>query len=110
MGLRRGVGKKLSNMTSRRVIVLTLVMLFCAPDLVYKSGPFSTHGPPQNADVASGSDFFNAESWGQEFKSSGAMGADLVYELIACISTRQHHFSSVFSVFSLSCNRRCPTG
>ncbi|OLP91771.1 hypothetical protein AK812_SmicGene26489 [Symbiodinium microadriaticum] len=49
------VGKKLSNMTSRRVIVLTLVMLFC-------------------------SDFFNAESWGQEFKSSGAMGADLVYE------------------------------
>ncbi|CAE7404082.1 unnamed protein product [Symbiodinium sp. CCMP2456] len=49
------VGKKLSNMTSRRVIVLTLIMLFC-------------------------SDFFNAESWGQEFKSSGAMGADLVYE------------------------------
>ncbi|CAE7409165.1 unnamed protein product [Symbiodinium natans] len=49
------VGKKLSNMTSRRVIVLTLVMLFC-------------------------SGFFNAESWGQEFKSSGAIGADLVYE------------------------------
>ncbi|CAE7387352.1 unnamed protein product [Symbiodinium pilosum] len=49
------VGKKLSNMTSRRVIVLTLIMLFC-------------------------SSFFNAESWGQEFKSSGAIGADLIYE------------------------------
>ncbi|CAJ1350647.1 unnamed protein product [Effrenium voratum] len=49
------VGKKLSDMTSRRVIVLVLVMLFC-------------------------SFFFTAESWGNEFMLSGELGAGLVYE------------------------------
>ena len=51
----RGVGKKLSDMTSRRVIVLILVMLFC-------------------------SFIFTVDSWGVEFVLSGTMGPNLVYE------------------------------
>lgn len=49
------VGKKLSDMTSRRVIVLILVMLFC-------------------------SFFFSIESYGKEFVLSGALGPNLIYE------------------------------
>lgn len=49
------VGKKLSDMTSRRVIILILVMLFC-------------------------SFFFTVESWGKEFALSGSLGPNLIYE------------------------------
>lgn len=49
------VGKKLSDMTSRRVIVLILVMLFC-------------------------SFFFTVDSWGIEFVLSGSIGPNLIYQ------------------------------
>lgn len=49
------VGKKLSDMTTRRVIVLVLVMLFCMP-------------------------YFSTDSWNmEEFHSSATLGSSFVY-------------------------------
>eukprot|EP00929_Paragymnodinium_shiwhaense_P118406 TRINITY_DN90327_c0_g1_i1.p1 TRINITY_DN90327_c0_g1~~TRINITY_DN90327_c0_g1_i1.p1 ORF type:complete len:1004 (-),score=166.35 TRINITY_DN90327_c0_g1_i1:92-3103(-) len=50
------VGKKLSDMTTRRVIILVLVMLFCMPQ-------------------------FAAESWGgAEFRTSAALAVETIYQ------------------------------
>ena len=85
-------------MTSRRVIVLVLVMLFCHASAKTEPGAgalaLPVRGPSRcgvkslsslpsgNAWGASrlGSFFFTAESWGNEFMLSGELGAGLVYE------------------------------